>query len=82
MVDKTEKLLRKLSKKDFKLVMSTLHLLVKSETEGLDILKLSGKDSLFRVKKGNFRIRFKYKPDGSIDVKDIKRRSEKTYKDV
>ena len=79
-MNKNEKLLRKLNPKDKKLVLSVIVALYAKETAGLDFSKLG--DNKYRVKKGNFRILLRYLPNGEPDVYSIRRRNEKTYRDV
>jgi mRNA-degrading endonuclease RelE of RelBE toxin-antitoxin system len=79
-MNKNEKLLRKLNPKDKKLVLGVIAALFAKDAAGLDFAKLE--DNKYRVKKGNFRILFRYLPNGEPDVYSIRRRNEKTYRDV
>jgi mRNA-degrading endonuclease RelE of RelBE toxin-antitoxin system len=78
-MDKTEKLLKKLSEKDFIVIQNTLEKILTQNTEALDIKKLSGQSDIFRVRVGTLRIIFLKKKD-DIEVLEISRRSGKTYK--
>lgn len=80
MVDKIDKQLRKLSSKQQKAFQKIITQIVSGQTKGLDILKLKGRDDIYRVRKGAFRIIFR--KDKSDDVKIIafENRSDTTYK--
>lgn len=78
-MDKIEKLLKKLSKKDFDAVQEVLQKILLHETTDLDIKKLSGYQSVFRVRVGKLRIIF-IKKVNDIEILEISRRSEKTYR--
>ena len=55
-------------------------LLEEKRLEGLDIVKIKGTE-WFRVKKGRLRVFFNYKNEIELQVKDVRTRDEKTYKD-
>jgi mRNA-degrading endonuclease RelE of RelBE toxin-antitoxin system len=78
-MDKTEKLLKKLSKVEFHTVMTVVEQILKNEVSDLDIKKLSGQKDIFRARIGNIRIIF-LKNRNDIEILEIMRRSEKTYK--
>jgi|CXWL01.1.fsa_nt_gi mRNA-degrading endonuclease RelE of RelBE toxin-antitoxin system len=78
-MDKNEKLLRKLNRKDFDAVFIALQKILSSETNDLDIKKLQGHQDLFRVRMGKLRIIF-IKKGSDIEILEISRRSEKTYR--
>lgn len=78
-MDKNEKLLRKLNRKDFDAVFGVLQKILSSETDDLDIKKLQGHQDLFRVRMGKLRIIF-IKKNNDIEILEISRRSEKTYR--
>ena len=78
-MDKNEKLLRKLNRKDFDAVFIALQKILSSETDDLDIKKLQGHQDLFRVRMGKLRIIF-IKKNNDIEILEISRRSEKTYR--
>ena len=78
-MNKTEKLLRKISKKDREsLLLIIEELLIGKGISNLKPIKLEGVD-LYRIRKGNFRIIF-HKEHGEVVVDSIKLRNENTYK--
>ena len=80
-MDKLEKLFRKLSKKELETLQAVKFLLEDKRLAGLDIVKVKGTE-WFRVRKGRLRVFFNYKTDGELQIKDVKTRDEKTYRDV
>lgn len=80
MTDKIDKELSKLTSKERETVNDILHRL-KSNRQGLQISKLKGHETIFRVRKGRIRIIYQEKETGIIKVLAIERRSEKTYRD-
>ena len=79
MVTKIVKFLQKLSQKERDTVEELITLIRNKEWTGLDIKKLQGLSNIFRVRKGSVRIIFSME-DTSIEIIDIDRRNEKTYK--
>lgn len=78
-MNKIEKLLRKISKKD----RASLLMIVEEIISGKDIshlkpIKLEGLE-LYRIRKGNFRIIF-HKEHNDFVIDSIKLRNENTYK--
>ena len=78
-MDKIEKALAKLSTKERKRVKSALGMLFASQTKGLDIKKLKGREDIFRLRIGDLRIIYRTK-DKKISILAISRRNEKIYK--
>ena len=78
-MDRIEKELYKLTKKEQKQVKNLLKKLSSKETSGLDIKKLKGRDDIFRIRKGDIRIIYKHEKK-SIFILAIERRKEDTYK--
>ena len=77
-MEKIEKLLKKVSKKDRQRLLSVLEKLIDKREKGLNIKKI--KDSDFcRLRTGRFRIIFHYEKKEVI-IDSIKLRSEKTYR--
>lgn len=77
-MDKIQKLLNSLSKKE-KSKMKEILLKIKSKNlEDLDIKKLKGREDVFRIRKGKLRIIFIYKKQ-KIYILSIERRSDNTY---
>ena len=79
MVDKIQKILDKLSSREKEAIDLVLKKIKKQDFSGLDVKKLKGQESIFRIRKGSLRVI--YRLDGSkIVVLAIQRRSENTYK--
>lgn len=78
-MDKNEKLLKKLTKIEFQTVMTAVGQILKNEVSTLDIKKLSGHKDIFRARLGNIRIIF-LKSKDDIEILEIMRRNEKTYR--
>ena len=76
---KYEKLLQKLSGKNRKLVIGAMRRLRAGDTLGLNIGML--RQNYYRCKVGNYRIFFHHE-NGKIEIDDVKRRNEDTYRDV
>jgi len=75
-----EKLFRKISEKDRKLLLSLVdELLGEGEMKNLKIKKLQGSD-FYRVRKRKFRLIFHYESSREIVIDSIKIRNEGTYK--
>jgi mRNA-degrading endonuclease RelE of RelBE toxin-antitoxin system len=81
MVDKIEKALKKLKKKEKEAIKSILTKVQKEKIRDLDIKKLKGRDDIFRVRKGKIRVVFR-KNSENISILSIERRSDKTYRDL
>lgn len=77
-MDKLEKALRKLSDKERSLLKELLRKLQSSNTKGLDIAKLKGHETIYRLRRGRLRIIFRME-NGSITLLKIARRSDTTY---
>jgi len=78
-VDKIAKALQKLTSKEQKWVKDTIERLSLRKTEGLDIKKLKGREDIFRVRKSDIRIIYRFAPDDNIYILVIERRHENTY---
>lgn len=81
MVDKLTKFLRKQNKKIAQLVLDLIENLRKGNLEGCDIKQLTGKSSLFRLRKGRIRILFENR-NGNIIIKKITHRDDQTYRNL
>jgi len=77
-MDKIEKLLRKISKKQRQMLFRIIEKLLNKNNQGLNITKVTDTD-FYRLKKGRFRILFHYE-NKEIIIDSIKLRNEKTYK--
>ena len=78
---KLEKEIARLSAKEKEVVHNILVSLDSGNTHGFDIKKLRGHDDIFRVRKGDIRVIFRI-VQGEYIVVGIKRRNEKTYRDL
>lgn len=79
-MDKIEKALKKLGRKERESVKFILLKLSAGEFDGLDVKKLKGRDDIFRIRRSDIRIIYKITHNKQIFVLAIERRSEKTYK--
>lgn len=79
-MDKIEKLLRKISKKDRERLFYIVEMLMSGDNKGLNIAKIRNSD-FYRLRSGRFRIIFHYEHGTrAIIVDSIKLRNEETYK--
>ena len=78
-MNKIEKLLRRISKKDRENLLSVLNSILGTDKK-LKIIKIKNTD-FFRVRCGQFRIIF-HKEKGEIIIDSIKSRNENTYKNL
>ncbi len=79
-MDKNQKFLKKLSRTEQKEIIDLLELIFSNKTKGLDIKKLTGYKDIYRVRSGKIRVIFR-RQDPDINILEISRRSEKTYRD-
>ncbi|MFH0814519.1 MAG: hypothetical protein V1902_00275 [Candidatus Falkowbacteria bacterium] len=77
-MDKIAKALKKLSPKERLELKKILEKLNRSDFLNLDILKLKGKNDVYRVRKGTIRVIFN-KTEETIKILTIERRSDTTY---
>ena len=77
-MDKIEKLLRKISKKQRENLFSIIEKLLSGEDKKLDIKKLKGTD-FYRLRSERFRIIY-HKENKEIIIDAIKLRNDNTYK--
>lgn len=78
-MDKIAKILEKLSKKEKEAIKEILLVLQNGNLGGFDVKKLKGREDIFRIRKGNIRIIFKFK-NKEVFLLSIERRSDNTYK--
>lgn len=79
MVDRIEKSLRRLSDKEQRMVRYVLNRIKSGHVAGLDIQKLKGNTSIYRVRKGSLRIIYSVRNEGVVRILAIERRSDTTY---
>lgn len=78
-MDKLGKALRKMSDEERACVKIILQKILRRDTRGLDVKKLKGRDDIFRVRSGNWRIIYRFGGKQAL-ILAIERRNEKTYK--
>lgn len=82
MGDRIQKILASLSAKDRKRLTELLELIARGDLDGLDVKKLKGHGSAYRVRRGDFRIIFTMDdPDRPVIIA-LERRSDTTYRGV
>ncbi|QQR65119.1 hypothetical protein IPH92_00870 [Candidatus Kaiserbacteria bacterium] len=78
-MDRNQKFLKRLSDKEFAAVEKILQQILSRDTTDLDIKKLSGYRDIYRARYGSIRIIF-LDMGKNIEVLEISRRSEQTYR--
>lgn len=78
-MDEIEKALRKLSGKERAALKDILERIEAGNLKDLDLKKLKGRNDIFRVRKGGFRIIFRKVGETSL-VLSLERRSDTTYR--
>lgn len=81
MVDRINKVLRKLSAKDYAIVIEILEQIRSGSIAMLDLKKMQGVADTYRVRKGNFRIIFFMPNRETIRIISVERRTDSTYRD-
>jgi len=79
-MDKLDKFLNKLSKKESAHILSVLSDILSGDISRYDVKRLSGYRDIYRIRAGSIRIIFRHTHEDTR-LLDIGRRSEKTYKD-
>ena len=79
-MNETEKLFRKINKKDRLALREDISLLLLGKHKSINIKKLQGSD-FSRLRKGKFRIIFHYKESGEVIIDAVRIKGEDTYKD-
>ena len=80
-MDKVEKFLKNLPKKQQQKIRDILHFLQAKEFDGLHIIKVAD-TPYYRLRTEKIRIIFRYDESGGLRLKRIQFRSEKTYKNL
>ncbi len=78
-MDRIEKALQKLSKKERTKLKEILHRIVIGDIVHMDVVKLKGRDDIYRVRKGDLRVMYRQDKGGAISILAIERRSDTTY---
>ncbi|MEA3450104.1 MAG: hypothetical protein U9Q85_03995 [Patescibacteria group bacterium] len=78
-MNKIEKLLRKISKKDRQKLLNLITLIINNDKK-LKVIKIKNTD-FFRVRHGNFRVIF-HKESRDIIIDSVKLRNKNTYKNL
>jgi len=76
---KLEKFLSKLVPKERAVVRCLVERVARLDLDGLDVKKLKDMDGLYRVRKGDIRIKF-YIVGKSANILEISRRNDTTYR--
>lgn len=79
-MDKIEKSLEKLTKKERQIVKEILTRLIKNDIIGINLEKMKGEKDIFRIRKSRIRIIYRVDINNQIFILKIDRRNEKTYK--
>lgn len=79
-MNKIEKALQRLTEKERQRLKQILIMLEKRNFTGLDVKKLVGQQTVFRVRAGQYRIIFRVTPGKEIDILGLEKRSDHTYK--
>ncbi len=78
-MDKLGKLLKRLSPKEREHLEEILVVLLSGKVSSLDIKKLKGVEDVYRVRGGTLRVIFQ-KNDDTLQILEVSRRNENTYK--
>lgn len=82
MADKIAKLLAKLPRKQLDLLEPVVKQILLNELENLDVKALKRHKGFFRVRIGSYRIIFTISTDKKSRIVSIRKRNEKTYKNL
>lgn len=80
MVDRIQKALDKLSGKEKQQILTILEAVRQGKIGNYDIKKLKGRDDIFRIRKGRWRIIYRIGADSRATVLAVERRTDTTYK--
>lgn len=80
-MNKLEKDLRKLSRKERNIVEQIVRKIVSNDLVGLNVKRLQGYDDLYRIRKAKLRIIYKHHPS-IFELLSVSYRDEKTYKNL
>ena len=77
-MDKLAKALAKMSDKDRQKMIETLKKIRDCDFSGLDFKKLTGREDVYRVRRGDFRIIFRLIKQ-EVNILSAEKRSDNTY---
>jgi len=80
MVDRVIKALRKLKGKERKALVRILKMIKAGNVTSLDVKRLKGNPSIYRVRKGGMRVMYQVSKQGKITILAVERRSDTTYR--
>lgn len=78
-MDRIAKALQKMSVKDRERLKEILRAIAEQQCEHMDIQKIRGRDDIYRVRKGDFRVIYRLDNSGKISILAVARRSDTTY---
>ncbi|MFA6447289.1 MAG: hypothetical protein WCW31_03470 [Patescibacteria group bacterium] len=79
MVDRIRKTLKLLSLKQQTQLLEVIQRIRSNNLSGLDVKKLQGRDDVYRVRKGLFRVIFRKIPNAENTIIAVERRNDTTY---
>lgn len=79
MVDRIQKVLKRLTLKQQKSILEAVKKIRANDLRGLDLKKLSGRDDIYRVRQGDFRIIFRRVSQAENAIIAIERKTDTTY---
>ncbi len=80
MSDRIKKILAQMSRKEREQIIDLIETILQRRFSGLDMKKLKGHGSAYRVRKGDFRIIFTMSVDHEIRIVALERRTDTTYR--
>ena len=80
-MDDIEKRIRKMAPSEQEAYRTLLQRIVRGDLTGLDVRKLKGTNTIFRVRVGDWRIVFNHRSEQN-QILRLSRRNETTYRDV
>lgn len=79
MVDRIRKNLRQLLPKQHKQLTEAIKRIKQNDLVGFDLKKLAGRDDVYRVRIGSFRVIFRKLPETENAILAVERRTDITY---
>ena len=81
MTTKLQKFLAQLTKAEKRVVDRTIDQVTSGDVTGLQIVKLKGSTNIYRVRKGRIRIIYRSLENKEVEIVQVSRRDDKTYRD-